>query len=292
MKLSIVTGTLNRRAYLQKCISSIISSAKGLDYEIIIVDGGSMDGTLEWLRGERNIKVIEQGQVLGAVKAFNAGFKAARGEYVAAINDDAEYVGDTLVRAVKYLDGHSKAGQIAIPFEAPGGIPKTQILPAWASALIGKHNAVYANFSVMHKVLGDKVGWWGDWLYQYGGDTRLSLEVWLAGYEVHVLDGGSIVHHSLIDVTRKPNIESDSLRQNYDPSTAWRAGKGKLRGELTRLRYLGRFLAPATFANMPSGRVYKFALKPKTEVLVYTEDVMRFLKLGGDTGSAMFEETE
>src|SRR4030067_605814 len=114
MKLSVVIATLNRRALLESCLASIPRSAGNMPHEIIVVDGGSRDGTLETLRARKELHLIEQGQALGAVKAYNAGFRAARGEYVAAINDDAVYERDTLQRAVRFLDVYRDVGQAAI----------------------------------------------------------------------------------------------------------------------------------------------------------------------------------
>ena len=100
MKLSIVIGTLNRLRHLIKCIESVRQSCGNMDYEIIVVDGGSIDGTPQWASKQRLI-FIEQGAAYGAVYAFNAGFAAAEGEYVAALNDDCIVVGPTLPPGVR-----------------------------------------------------------------------------------------------------------------------------------------------------------------------------------------------
>lgn len=70
--ISAVTGTYNRLALLQKMVTSVRQSVGGLLYEIILVDGGSTDGTLEWCRQQSDVMLIEQGKLLGAVEAFNA----------------------------------------------------------------------------------------------------------------------------------------------------------------------------------------------------------------------------
>ena len=210
MKLSIVTGTLNRLEHLKRCIASVRVSCVKLEHEIIIVDGGSTDGSLEWLRAQKDVTLIEQGEPLGAVAAFNAGFAQAQGEYVAAFNDDAEVVGDTYLRAVKYLDTNPKVGQLAIPFGYPNAMPEVQSVNALNKRF------VYANFSVTRRELGERVGWWGDF-YQYAGDTRLSIEIVKLGFMVVPLDGGAIIHHQVHDATRKPNIESPRLGYLYSP---------------------------------------------------------------------------
>jgi len=204
MKLSIVTGTLNRLPYLQKCIESIGPSCGGLDFEVIVVDGGSRDGTLEWLRSQRDIITIEQGAAYGAVWAYNAGFAAAEGDYVVALNDDCTLIGDTLALAANYLDTHPRCGQLAIPW-AERSHPQDKSLPMVQYVRIGKQGllVVYANFSVTRRWLGDKVGWWSNYLEHYGGDCELSFMVYSAGYTVDELRGGLIEHYRVQDKTRR-----------------------------------------------------------------------------------------
>lgn len=202
MKLSIVIGTLNRLKYLQKCIESVHNSCAGIDHEVIVVDGGSVDGTQSWALGQR-ILFIEQGAAYGAVYAFNTGFYAAEGEHVAALNDDCIVEGDTLRVACDYLDAHPGCGQVAIPWKDLGDISP----PAVQHVILGKQswNVIYANFGVTRRWLGDKVKWWGEApeMIHYGGDCELSFQILMAGYSVDELPGGSILHYRARDATRR-----------------------------------------------------------------------------------------
>lgn len=198
MKLSIVIATLNRLKYLQKCIESARQSCAGIEAEVIVIDGGSRDGTLEWLRKQRVI-LIEQGAAYGAVAAFNAGFYAAEGDYVAALNDDCVVVGDTLRLACDYLDAHADVGQLAIPWHDVGD---KDIRVMHVTLGLQQIDVIYANFGVTRRNLGDAVGWWGNWQH-YGGDCELSFQILMAGYKVVALPGGQIVHFRVQDETRK-----------------------------------------------------------------------------------------
>lgn len=198
MKLSIVIGTLNRLRYLQKCIASVRESCDGIEHEIIVVDGNSRDGTQEWARGQR-IVFVEQGAAYGAVYAFNAGFYAAEGEYVAALNDDCIVVGDTLRLACDYLDKHADVGQLAIPWHDIGD---TDIQVQYVTIGRQQLKVIYANFGVTRRWLGDKVGWWGNWQH-YSGDCELSFNILMEGYQVVALSGGQIDHFRAQDSTRQ-----------------------------------------------------------------------------------------
>jgi glycosyltransferase involved in cell wall biosynthesis len=59
-QVSIVLGTYNRLSFLKATIASVRASQIDIPYEIIVVDGGSQDGTLDWLTEQRDIVSIVQ----------------------------------------------------------------------------------------------------------------------------------------------------------------------------------------------------------------------------------------
>lgn len=200
--LSIVTGTYNRLPYLQKLVASCRSSVGDLKHEFIIVDGGSTDGTIGWCKSQRGVKLIEQGELLGGIPAFNAGCDAARGDYVAILNDDIEVVGDTLHRATVYLKANPWCGQVAFENKVVGGgDAKRQRLSSYAGLM-------YGQCCITPRWLGDHAGWWGDeGMRTYGGDTRLSLRMWELGYPTIHVKGCSIIDHVVEDELRKINSD-------------------------------------------------------------------------------------
>ena len=105
--VSIVSGTYNRIAWLQKMVASVRSSIGkdhyGLNYEVVLTDGGSIDGTQRWCDEQSDIRLIQHTELLGAVKAFNDGAFAATGQYVIMANDDIEFLDDSIFRAWLYM---------------------------------------------------------------------------------------------------------------------------------------------------------------------------------------------
>lgn len=61
--ISICIPTYNRLPYLKQCFSSVFNGFGDYPYEVIIADGVSTDGTLEYPRGLDNIKLIETGEL-------------------------------------------------------------------------------------------------------------------------------------------------------------------------------------------------------------------------------------
>lgn len=86
MKLSVITLTYNKLEYTKKFISSLFKYTK--DFELIIVDNGSTDGTVEYLKNLKDVKLILNTENVGFSKGNNQGIEIAEGEYVSFLNND------------------------------------------------------------------------------------------------------------------------------------------------------------------------------------------------------------
>ena len=98
--ISIVTPCFNRVWAVQACIASVRSQV-GVDYEHIIVDGGSTDGTIEVLRAEAasdgRVRFVSQPDD-GMYDAVNRGLRMASGDVLAYLNTDDFYLAGTFSR--------------------------------------------------------------------------------------------------------------------------------------------------------------------------------------------------
>jgi GT2 family glycosyltransferase len=89
--LSIVILTFNQLWCTKECVESIQQYTPE-PHEIVFVDNGSSDGTVDWLREQAaqhdNYRLIENGKNLGFAKGCNQGIEAAAGEYILLLNND------------------------------------------------------------------------------------------------------------------------------------------------------------------------------------------------------------
>ena len=79
----------NRRDLLRACLISL-QQQTGVPFEIIVVDNGSADGSAEMAEAEFGSRVIRNRENRGFCAANNQGIQAARGEFIALLNNDAE----------------------------------------------------------------------------------------------------------------------------------------------------------------------------------------------------------
>jgi hypothetical protein len=104
--VTVVVVTWNALPWLEQCLDSV----RG--HDIVVVDHGSTDGTLEFLR-ERHpgVRVIEQ-ENRGMGGGNNTGMRAGSGRYFFLLNSDAWVVGDGLAALVSYADAHPEAAVV------------------------------------------------------------------------------------------------------------------------------------------------------------------------------------
>ena len=99
--LSIIIVTWNSANEIVNCLTSIIENTKDLNYEIVIVDNNSSDGTLNAIRESaeekfHRIKVILNNDNKGFTKACNQGILSSEGKNVLFLNPDTVITGDSL----------------------------------------------------------------------------------------------------------------------------------------------------------------------------------------------------
>jgi hypothetical protein len=84
--ISVIIPSLNEEKYLQKCLSSLVNQHTKESYEIIVVDGGSNDKTIDIAKKYADKVIVEPRRPVGAAR--NAGAWAADGEILAFIDAD------------------------------------------------------------------------------------------------------------------------------------------------------------------------------------------------------------
>lgn len=119
MGISLCIATYNRLHDLKNLINSFTGKFGEYPHEIIIADGGSNDGSLEYLRSLDNISLIEQKKLTGAVKAFNECFKIAKYEYLIPLSNDLVVVPKVIVKACKLMDKEKQIGLVAPKLQEP-----------------------------------------------------------------------------------------------------------------------------------------------------------------------------
>jgi glycosyltransferase involved in cell wall biosynthesis len=186
---------------------------KGIDYEFIIVDGGSTDDTIEWCKDQPDIHLIQHGELRGAIKAFCDGAKQATGDYVIMANDDIAFHPNSIITALGYLENNPKCGSVAFADNRVHPVHRVQRhLTRYANGV--QDYTPYAQVGMYRRWLGDLAGWWGaddphmSKARTYGGDNYLSARIWQMGYTIDEIVGCRVHDKIARDNMRQVNNAS------------------------------------------------------------------------------------
>ena len=112
--ISVIIPTYNRAHLIAKAISSVLDQTYH-DFELIVVDDGSTDNTMEVINGfnDPRIRYIRHDKNKGAAAARNTGIKAAIGSYIAFQDSDDEWLPDKLEKQLQaFNDASPKVGVV------------------------------------------------------------------------------------------------------------------------------------------------------------------------------------
>lgn len=110
-ELSIIIVNWNSAEYLRACLASIFSEESDVNFEVLVIDNGSYDGSGEMVRQKfPQVRFLQSPKNLGFAAANNLAFAFSAGRNLLFLNPDAEVVGRALRRMLDALVGTTGAG--------------------------------------------------------------------------------------------------------------------------------------------------------------------------------------
>lgn len=211
MKFSIILVNYNTKKLLKDCIDSLIFNIKDVNYEIIVVDNNSTDGSIEMLENKyvNKIRLIKNNKNLGFGIANNLGAKIARGEYLFFLNSDIIAKEDILSGLAKIFESRPEIGILAPRLILPDGSEQKFAFgnfPSLAGLILGKIKKDTAEKKyvkidwvsgaalAIRKNLFDQVGGFDENFFMYFEDMDLCKRIGEAGYKIEVLPSVQVVH--------------------------------------------------------------------------------------------------
>ena len=112
-RVAVAIPNWNGERFLPACLNSLRAQSFG-DFEVIVVDNGSTDGSLELLENRfPEVRVVSLGENRGVAAAFNAGVGASGADLVVLLNNDTEQDPGWLEALVRAVEDHPEAGFFA-----------------------------------------------------------------------------------------------------------------------------------------------------------------------------------
>jgi glycosyltransferase involved in cell wall biosynthesis len=198
---------------LINCLESIRNNVITVPNEIIVIDGGSEDGTGSWLAKQQDIltiihhnRVIKDGHMVMKKSwgyFMNLGFRSAEGKYICMLSDDLYVHPNAIMNGYHLLEADSDQalGACGFPFRDCFISEQFFIYRAFEDKILVNHG-------MYRRQLLASLGWIDEVNYQfYLADTDLSLKIWNQGYQIAVSYNSLLEHFRYdSDINRNENL--------------------------------------------------------------------------------------
>ena len=226
--LSIIILNFNTRNLLRDCLLSLNKVKKEIDFDVLVSDNGSTDGSWEMI--EKNFpwvkKVIRSKTNLGFAAGNNKARDYAKGKYVLFLNSDTIVNTNTLKLCVAYLEKNLEVGALTCKILLPNGdldkdarrafitpwiglthlylkidrlFPNSKIFAKYWYGYVSPNqihevDAIEGAFFLIRKKILDDVGWFEEDYFLDGEDIDLCWKVKEKGWKIVYYPKVSILH--------------------------------------------------------------------------------------------------
>lgn len=252
-EISIIILNYNTKKITLEAIESIEKSypkevASG-EYEVIVTDNASPDGSLEAFREYKkktkikSFSVVDNGGNIGFAAGNNKGIPLAKGRYILFLNPDTVMYPQTLSVCLSFMDSHPDAGACGCRVSLPtGGIdeashrgfptpwnafthfsgleklfPRSKLFAGYTQGwedLTTVHTvpAIVGAFLFVRREAGEQIGWWDEDYFFYGEDLDFCFSLWEKGWKIYYLPQVKILHYG--------GVSSGIKKQSQNITTA------------------------------------------------------------------------
>lgn len=245
MRISAVIVNYNTRDILKDCVENLFGT--GIDLQIVVVDNGSTDGSVEMTKETFGDKVhLIETENNGLAAGLNLGTRVVEGKYIMYLGTDAFPDSTALNGLVDYFENNPKVGAATPKLVLRDGSPDIDAhrgFPTpWAALThFSKLNKLFPNSKIFNqyflgwkdlntehevdlcithflfcrKSVIDKVGAWDETFFVYGEDVDYCYRIKQAGYKIMYLPQWEVLHYKGVTVGRK---ESSDIKTKANQS--------------------------------------------------------------------------
>lgn len=231
MDVSLIVVNLNSRQLLEDCLTSVYQHTSDVEFETIVVDNASTDGSVEMVkRLFPQVRLIENTVNNRYAIANNQGLDIAQGRHVFYLNGDTVLLGNTIKELVEFLDTHPQVGGVGCRliypdgsyqdacFRFPSALNVFYLLCLsrfyWKTSLAANYpqiqdrtepqsvDFVMGACLMARRDLLQQIHGMDEDYYFYGEDSDLCYRIWQAGWPIYYLPHSiHIIHYGGVSST-------------------------------------------------------------------------------------------
>ncbi len=224
--VSIVIVNWHSADYLRSCLQSIYYKIKEVEFEVVVIDNASFDGSAEMVRSEfPDAKFIQNKRNVGYSKANNAAVQQTIGETLLFLNPDTEIIESPIGTLTDHLSNNPKIGAIGCRVLNPNLTMQRHYLQAfpnlvnqlldidllkrafprwklWGTRALYDYTgtpldveAISGSCLVVRRAVFERIRGFTESYFMYGEDLDLSYKIRRAGYGVQYCGEGKVIHY-------------------------------------------------------------------------------------------------
>ncbi|MDA8137056.1 MAG: glycosyltransferase family 2 protein [Desulfobacteraceae bacterium] len=220
LDISFVIVNWNTRALLLQCVAAIYETVKSLSIEVIVVDNGSTDDSVQAVQNTfPQVRCIVNSENKGFGAANNQAFRVMRGRYALLLNTDATLKPRAAQSLFAFMESHPQTGmacgQLLNPdgskqnshatFPSLLGLAVNESLLKWL--LPGKYPSKYRDYKeplpidscvgacmIVRQSAMEEVGLFDERYFFFFEETDWARQFWQGGWQVHFVPQAQIIH--------------------------------------------------------------------------------------------------
>ncbi|OGP57328.1 MAG: hypothetical protein A2V65_04045 [Deltaproteobacteria bacterium RBG_13_49_15] len=245
--ISVIIVNWNTKELLMKCVSSVYRTLKKICFEIVMVDNGSGDGSVDAVQNQYpDVRVIANERNLGFAAANNQALQRILGRYALLLNTDAELTEGAVDSLYDFMERHSDAGMACGQLLNPDGSKQNSIanLPSLMT-LISNETVLRVLFPgrfpsklreyldpievescigaciLVRKEAVDDVGLLDERFFFFFEETDWSLRMRNAGWKIYFIPGARIIHGQGESAEKRTDARILFYRSRYAYFRKW-----------------------------------------------------------------------
>jgi len=233
--VSVIIVNWNTKELLRDCLSSVYEHAGNIDYEIIVIDNASTDGSASMVKNDfRQVILIKNSDNRGFATANNQGMTVAKGRYVLLLNSDTIVLDNSIANTVRFADENPRAAvtgcRVLNPdrtlqrtcFMFPSILnmllsitylyklfPKSRFfgreqMTWWGRNDVRQVDVVTGCFMLVRRKAIEQAGMMDEQFFMYGEETDWCYRFRQKGWKVMFAPVGEIIHFGGQSTAQKP----------------------------------------------------------------------------------------
>jgi len=208
--ISVIITNYNGKRYLDRCLSSL-SVQTMQDFEVIVVDNGSSDGSVDYLESQfPEVRIVKNEKNLGFAGGVNSGIEVAKGDYILTLNNDTQADKDFVKNLTEAMESDGEVGMCASKMLFCNGSVNSAGLCFSRSGAVwdrGMSEPDFGQYDKVEDVFGpcagaalyrrsmlDEIGLFDEDFFMYMEDVDLAFRARLAGWRCLYVPDAKVYH--------------------------------------------------------------------------------------------------